>query len=266
MRKETGRLRRDANRALETLTGELGVDDADLWDAWWKLKGATLDIGPRPTPDRHGRVRRARRSPGAGRWSHSPGDPTETVASFFRLPIASTRLAFLFDLSGSMRDPADDGKPGTKVERARAEFSKAVDALPKETVFDLFVYRFPSAFPPAPRMTRAFGALTPAGAPMVAKRASEWLAKEQPRGWGAFYDGLVLATADEVDTIVLLSDGVPSMGTYDRGFRLVDEFVRANRFRRVAVDTVLVGKKGADRDFMQDLADGTGGAFQEGLR
>lgn len=62
---------------------------------------------------------------------------------------------------------------------------------------------------------------------------------------------------------MLLSDGVPSMGTYDRGFRLLDEFVRANRFRRVAVDTVLVGTKGADREFMADLADATGGRFMD---
>jgi hypothetical protein len=53
------------------------------------------------------------------------------------------------------------------------------------------------------------------------------------------------------------------MGTYDRGFRLLDEFVRANRFRRVAVDTVLVGTKGADREFMADLADATGGRFMD---
>lgn len=114
-------------------------------------------------------------------------------------------------------------------------------------------------------MTRALGSLSPGGEGS-AKRAVAWLAKEQAVGWGAIYDGLVLCAAEEVDTIVLLSDGVPSRGTYDRGDRLIEELAKANRFRRVAVDTVLVGTKGADRRFMQELADATGGRFQDATK
>ena len=63
--------------------------------------------------------------------------------------------------------------------------------------------------------------------------------------------------------MILLSDGRPSRGRYDRDFRLLDEFPRANRFQRVAVNTILVGTKGADRKFMEALAAATGGRFQE---
>lgn len=256
LRREHGRMVGDVVRALETLTGEAVGRDPDLWAAWWSTKGPDLALGPRPAPDRFGRFRRAARPPSA-----ADADDRRTAA-FYRLPVQSTQLAFLFDYSGSMRDPGRAGAKGSKADAARAEFTQVAAALGKGTVYDLFIYRFPGEYPPAPKLTRALGALAPAG-PASARKASEWLGKEVPRGFGAFYDGLVAVAAEEVDTVVLLSDGVPSMGTYDRGFRLIDEFVRANRFRRVAVDTVLVGTKGADREFMADLADATGGRFMD---
>ena len=134
--------------------------------------------------------------------------------------------------------------------------------LSNDQFFDLFIHRYPSVFPPAPVLTRALGALAPGG-DASARRAIGWLSKEEPKGWGAFFDALAVISADELDTIVLLSDGVPSRGTYDRDFRLIPEFVKANRFRRVAVDTVLVGRTGSDRTFLSDLADATGGRFQD---
>jgi hypothetical protein len=255
LRKETGRLRDDALRALRTLTGEDTGDDADLWAAWWTTKGAGIDLGPRPAPDAYGRVRRP--SPPAPR----PGDETKT-ASFFHLPITSERVAFLFDFSGSMKDSVAGGGGGSKAALARAEFEKTVAGLSRPQFYDLFIYRYPSGFPPAPKLTRAFGRLSPGG-DASAKKALDWLAKEEPKGWGAFYDALLEVAEEDVDTIVLLSDGIPSRGTYDRDFRLIAEFVKANRFRRVAIDTVLVGQDGADRKLMQDLADATGGRFED---
>ncbi len=253
-RTEAGRLQADAFRALRTITGADVGPDSDLWNAWWKAKGAALDLGPRPAIDRYGRIRRA--APSGASF-----DPTKTAA-FFRLPIHSKRLAFVFDFSGSMRDPVEGGGSGTKAELARLEFARVMAGLSNDQFFDLFIHRYPSVFPPAPLLTRALGALAPGG-DASARKAIGWLSKEEPKGWGAFYDALVAIAADELDTIVLLSDGVPSRGTYDRDFRLIPEFVKANRFRRVAVDTVLVGRTGSDRTFLSDLADATGGRFQD---
>lgn len=255
LRRESGRLRGDVRRALCTLGGEDLGPDADLWAAWWTTRGGGIDLGPRPVPDAFGRVRRP--DPAAP----PPGGEART-ASFFRVPVVSEALAFLFDLSGSMQEPVEGA--GSKAALARAEFSETAAGLSKRQAFDVFVYRYPSEYPPAPLLTRALGRLTPGGEG-AAKRATDWLEKEEPRGWGAFYDALVEVADEDVDTIVLLSDGIPSRGTYDRDYRLIAEFVRANRFRRVAVDTVLVGRDGADRTFMRDLADATGGRFEEAV-
>lgn len=254
LRVERGRLVRDVVLALERLTDASVGTDADLWASWWAARGPTLVLPAKPPPDRHGRVRRkARRAAG------SEPARDRTTAAFFRLPIHSDRLAFLLDFSGSMRDAAGADPTTSKADVARAEFARVVAALPGTTRFDLFVHRYPGAFPPAPDFTRAFGALTPASA-ASARRAAAWLARETPAGFGAFFDGLVgAASDDEVDTIVLLSDGVPSMGTYDRGPRVVEEWVRFNRFRCVAVDTILVGSKGTDRAFMAELAEASYG-------
>ena len=96
------------------------------------------------------------------------------------------------------------------------------------------------------------------------RKATRWLADEEPKGWGAFYDALAaLAAEEEVDTVYFLTDGRPSRGTYDRPHRLLEAFGRLNRFRRLVVHTVLVGRERADRAFLRDLAAATGGLFAD---
>lgn len=63
----------------------------------------------------------------------------------------------------------------------------------------------------------------------------------------------------EVDTIYLLSDGVPSYGTVSRDYRVRQEVRRVNRWRRVAIHTILLGTRGTDRKFMLALATENGG-------
>ncbi|MFM8980471.1 MAG: hypothetical protein ACKOSS_08420 [Planctomycetia bacterium] len=259
---EGGRLHDDAHEALRTITGEDLADDADIWRAWWQQKQGEVQLGERPAPDRHGRIRRT--------GAHVKVDKGQAVesrtAAFFNLPLRSDRMLFVFDLSGSMgkaarRDSSGGSggeKPETKMDITRREFAKTLEALPESSLVDLLVYRYPSGFPPRPEVTRALGKLQPCNAP-TRRKLVEWLGQAEARGWGAFYEALLAASQDDVDTIVLLSDGVPSRGAYDRPFRLLEEWRRANRFRRVAIHTVLVGSSGTDREFMEDLAWSTWG-------
>ncbi len=74
------------------------------------------------------------------------------------------------------------------------------------------------------------------------------------------YDALLAAmNDDEVDTIYLLSDGVPSYGTVSRGWRIVSELRRRNRFRRVVIFGVMLDGSKKGRKFMQDLTGAMGG-------
>jgi hypothetical protein len=163
-----------------------------------------------------------------------------------------------------MRDAAVRGGDGTtKWQLLQTELEKTLKALPADTTFDLYLYRYPSKYPPRPKLTRAFGKRLTA-TPANVNKALRWMAnpKQAPKGWGAFYEPLEAVLAEDVDTVILLSDGRPSRGRYDRDFRILQEFPRANRFRRLAVNTVLLGTHKADRKFMQDLAAATGGRFR----
>ena len=254
---EQGRLRDDIQRALETFTGRHIGDDPDLWRAWWIQVHNEFTPGDAPKRDRAGNV--PFRPAGSGK----PEGMSETVA-FFDVPLRTKRLAFVFDLSGSMKDPTHDGAEQTKIELLQEEVERVLRSLPADVQFDIYVYRYPSDFPPKPKLTRALGKPQAASKSTVDK-AVRWIRqpKQAPKGWGAFYEPLATLLEEDVDTVVLLSDGRPSRGIYDRDFRILQEFPRVNRFRRLAVNTVLVGSKGADRKFMESLAEATGGRFRE---
>jgi len=247
---ESGRLRLDLADALGVLSGKDLGPDPELWQSWWETARADFALGVRP----EGRSA-----------SRAPAPEGETrMASFFRLPVYGTRIAFLLDCSGSMRDPLDETQPGseTKFELARDELEKTLTGLDASVSFDVFLYRYPSEYPPRPELTRALGGLRP-WSKARAKKATAWLERQEAKGWGAFSDALSLLLAEDVDTIYFLSDGRPSRGRFDRGFRLIDELKRANRFRQVVIHTVLTGHARADLEFLEDLSASTGGRFSD---
>lgn len=251
---EQGRVKEDIQRALETFTGHTVAMDAALWRSWWSAVSERFEPSERPRPDQAGRIpfREATARPEAGGGT----------AAFFDLPLHSNRLVFVFDLSGSFRDPAFEGEGApTKLELLKDELARTLDALPPDTRFDLVVYRYPSKFPPKPKLVRAFGKLV-AAEPRAIRKAKAWLAKQPAQGWGAFVEPLEALMAEDVDTAVLLSDGRPSRGRLDRDWRILQELPHANRFAYLAVNTVLIGTRGADRAFMERLAEATGGRFR----
>ncbi len=249
---ETGRLSDDAQRALETISGKALGDDPDLWQAWWNAQKDRLELDARPEIDRHGRI--AFRDPRERGKSNKMGGSV----SFFDVPLRSKQLVFVFDLSGSMRDAASKRDARTKLDVLREEFAKTLEAFDKDVAFDVFVYRYPSDHPPKAKLTRALGKIRPASGANK-KKALGWLRKQEAVGWGAFVEPLEAAIHEEVDTVILLSDGRPSRGRLDRDFRILQEFPALNRFRQVHINTVLIGEKGADKKFMTALAKATGG-------
>ena len=229
LEKETGRLRGDAWHALRTLTRKTIAPDPALWRAILPL----AELPPR---------------------ARERVDAPAGTAAYFGLPVLSERIAFVFDVSGSMREEG-------KMELARKRFGAMAKELRPQQRYDLFVHRFPSDHPPRPKLLRAFGKLQSG----KAARASTWLSKQPAKGWGAIYDALAAALEDpEVDTIYLLSDGRPSRGTVSREFRVRQEIQRLNRWRRVQINTILLGEKTVDRNFMKRLADGNGGVAVDG--
>lgn len=139
---EKGRLRGDLLRALHDLTGnDIGLD-AKRWGLWWQANGKDFTC-----PDAAHRAEASHQT---------------AVAAFCGIPIYSHRVAFVLDLSGSMRDAADEDDAQLSSEgRARSENTavvreKAAD-LPSER-------RDAKAVTPSERKPNASPVAKPSGA------------------------------------------------------------------------------------------------------
>jgi hypothetical protein len=92
------------------------------------------------------------------------------------------------------------------------------------------------------------------------KRALDFFERCNKSGRGNFYDAALLALEDpDVDTIVVLTDGVPTGGHRWNLELMVDLLVERDRFRKVAFDSILVDAPWGKRQLWQDLARRTGG-------
>lgn len=238
--REKGRLRWDVVQALADLTGrDLGLA-ADSWAAWWSANRESF-------------------TPPAKGVAASGG----TQASFFSIPILSTRVVFLLDLSGSMRELSPLG--GSKLDEARRGTLQAIRALPPDVRFGICGLGCDAegAFKDVEKKTwggrlRLFPAV-----PAAKADAERFLGGLEARGWTNLFDGLLLALSDpEADTVYLYSDGGASKGLFVAAAEILDELARANRFRRAVVHTVEVpGERNPadNRRLLAEIAKRTGG-------
>ncbi|HKS15802.1 MAG TPA: HEAT repeat domain-containing protein [Planctomycetota bacterium] len=244
--KEQGRLRWDAWLALRNLTGkELGLEPAH-WKRWWDMNKETFEVPPAGSP--------AAERPGG-----------ETGVSFFSIPILSTRMSFVFDLSGSMRDSAPKGNE-TKLDVAKREAGKTFAQLPEAAWFNVLLLgcdvegRYPKD---QKKWKKSLHPATPAGR----SDAASYLNRQEGRGWTNIWDGIELAFEDDlVDTIYLYTDGGASRGTFVMTADILDELQEMNRFRKIMIHTVEVAaEKPNTADnirLLKGLAESTKGLYR----
>ncbi len=244
---EKGRLRWDALLALQDLTGkDLGLG-ASAWQAWWDANRETFPLRPA----------------GKGAIGVEMGG---TQASFFKVPILSTRLVFVLDLSGSMREPSPGG--GTKLEAARAGMIETIRTLPSEARFGIVGLGCDEDGGYSRKAEKTWSGrlrLVPASPPAKAD-AERFVRGLEARGWTNLYDGLAYALEDpEVDTVYLYSDGGASKGTFVAAGEILSQLALANRFRKIVVHAVEVpGEKNPEdnRRLLSRIALSTKGTFK----
>lgn len=226
------RLRWRIQAFLRARSGEDHGADAAAWEAWANTVQGPWSTGPELS-------RRA---------TH-----TGTGAQLAGLGIVSDRVAFLIDFSGSTWDT----KVGDRTRKQVLDqwLREALEALPPETRFNVVPY----TNDPLPWERN----VVPAQRANIA-RALESFERSHARGRGNFYDAAVWAMSDpEVDTIVALTDGVPTGGRrYDMDL-MVELLVERNRFRRIAFDSILVDAPKPRRAQWERLAHRTGGLCVE---
>ena len=156
-----------------------------------------------------------------------------SVARLAGLPLLSNRIAILIDMSGSMWMERDGG--GTLKELVDAELRTFLEKLPPETRFNLIPY----ATAPDPWSKQMVDAT-----PRNVARALEWFEKSRLRGKGSVWEAIDVALADEdVDTVILLTDGAPTGGLHWNLDLIVPLLLERNRFRHVAFDSILTDPK-----------------------
>ena len=235
---------------LARLTGLPMPPSPDIWQAWWKGDGALFKL---PSAEDAAAAliafEETRAIDGAG----------DTVSSFFGVPVISSRVVFILDVSGSMaaeykttsKEYATGGSQvGTRLDAAKKQLLGAIAGIDEGHQFNVMffeteIHLWSDGMAKAGEKSR--------------KSASAFVAKQEPMGGTNLYDALEAVFTDyemDVDTIYVLSDGQPN-GSPQRIREAVREW---NSLRHVTVHTISLG---GVVPLMQQLADDTGGEFRQ---
>jgi len=255
---ESGRLLQDVTLALRHLTGVSYHDNVTLWREWWAKE--------KP------RYRRARKG---GKKIGRDIKKRDLLADgngqgFYGLRFRSHALVYLIDTSGSMAEKVRGaGTTGvgsedeTKLDRAKRELIRSLKALPSGIMVNVVAYS---------------GVLNPYAREMVKltdgnRRAMiSWARMLHANGKTNIYDALALvfdqargkrgrpSKAMIVDTILLLTDGLPTAGRVQDSALIVSEVARMNDRSRIVIHTVGVGPD-HDAELLEELSDGSQGVY-----
>ena len=233
---EEDRVRDAIAGALFRLTGMNLYDNAEIWQQWWKEHGPGFEVpADVPTlPEQH-----------AG----------GTQAGFYGIPVKSDRVVFVLDQSGSMSAPgapptAEDKEGRNRLDVAVREVLGAVAKLKNRARINVILFHT-TIHPWKPT-------LQPLSGGNRAALASH-LETKKPTGGTNLYDGLEMALqTKDVDTIFLLSDGVPGSGKFVSTPDILRAVRRENQTRRIAIHCVSIGM---DSDLLRKLAQENGGRY-----
>lgn len=197
--------------ALEALSGVSFGGKIDLWKQW------AANLPADWTAQKQG----ARAKP-------REGTGTAVIAG---MPILSTRVAILVDLSGSVWEKRSDGT--TPKQDLDKELERMLDGFKPETRFQIVPFtEDPSA------LSKTLVAATP----QAVTKAKADFAGLKTSGKGDYWDAIERALEDpEVDTIIVYGDGAPSGGRRWDVARMEADYLARDRFRRVELSAVLVG-------------------------
>ncbi len=242
--REGGRLRADAARFLEAVTGKTFGLDVAQWRTFLQQRGAPL---PEGFQEAH----------------------TETP-KHLGVDMPSQRVVFLVETSSEMIRDRATAQLSDRLDRAKKELLKRIEALPDDAVFGVIAY--------GQSVSRWHETMVQA-TPAAKVQARAWVAKLAGSGWPDPGAGLQAAWAlggagagpevSGADTVVLVGAGTP----VDRGlpvqfsgalrypFALPDWVALQGRYRSVVLHTVGIGTS-ADKKTLKDLAAATGGTYR----
>ena len=242
-----------------TLEGLTGISDLGksvvAWDSWWRSRGPDwiAGEGEKESPE-------SERGDGAG---DSEEQGQTGVVEYHGIPIDSSHIVFVSDVSGGMSRTLDgsfDGDGLRRIEVAKSELLKVLGSLPGNALIQVVFF--------------ASQRIPVLSAPQLLSRCIQSVSqkiKDQgvPQGPGAargnLYSPLRFALFEPgIDTIILLTEGAATEGFIHDGDRIRWHVRRWNRWGQVKIHVLSLGSlSGKNRQFLEGLATDNGGEFHD---
>lgn len=184
-----------------------------------------------------------------------PQEASHQTLSYMGIPLLGQRIVFVLDASGSMNAPLGERTRQSRGVRAVDELADLLPRLPHDANFDIVFFESRVDGFGSGRMVR--------GRDAKLEDAREWLSDRVFDGGTNLFGGLEEAfSRDQVEEIVLLTDGMPSVGEVQEPARILAWVQRWNRWRKVRVSTIgLSAPREADQ-FLSRLAEQNGGVYR----
>ena len=268
-----GRLKEDINDALVSLAGVNKHGDHAAWKAWWdgakeQVKGGTF----KPAPGE-----------GAGQDGKAQG------TTFYGVPVKSKNVVFVLDRSGSMAEPSEwelppdvasggagdnsDLKPEgkRKIDIARWQLRRCVKQLPNGTDFNIVYFSHDWTVMSEKMVTMSDS---------MRKTALAFVEKLEPQGGTNIFDPMEKAFAfsggadkvlkGSVDTIFLMTDGLPNSGQVPAWQDIVKKIKDMNKTKKITINTIGTFSSGANPEegakFLDQLATENNGVFTSAMK
>lgn len=238
---EVGRPRIELAEVLWRLTGQPFRTRAAAWKGW------LADAGDEPTLIEPSALARLEQEEETRKLKEI------SKVAFFGIRVESHRAIFILDISGSMMESLRARYVGQKgeyrIDRAKQELRQVIENLEEGALFN--VIAFNSAVMPWQESIAAASGATRAD-------CDAWVDKLGALGGTNLFDSLRAAFEDpDVDTLVVLSDGEPSVGEMIEPSAIRAEVARWNRDRGIRIHTVAMGGRFKVLEWLAEDSGGT---------
>ena len=273
LEKAKGRLKGEVNKTLVALTGVNKHGSATAWRAWWEENRPALEAGefqPRP--------------------GEGAGNNRGVATTFYGIPVDSENVIFILDNSGSMAEPSKWDIPegvatgktnrnrppvkkegNRKIDVARWQLKQCLAGLKDGVRFNLLFFNHEWKILSKKMIKLNSGSL---------KAAFKFIDELEPVGGTNIYDPMEKAftfagaglkdqlNRTNIDTIFLLTDGMPNAGQIPNAQDIILKIKETNKTKKVKVNTVGVfGTSGGGNvaregeNFLKELSENSGGKF-----